>query len=184
MKTLLKYFLSGLVFLVPIILFIQITKSVSGFVGGLIPGTNVFLFVLTFLAISLLGLLVSGFTGGLVRKIILKFSKKSGLMAGLFAIFVHYKEFSEKTKEVFTRPVYVEVSAGMKQIGFVTDENIAFIKAGKEVKDKKVAVYIPQPITFMGNLVFVDSDNLEIIPKEEVKKIPLYLFTAGILKNK
>jgi len=182
MRKLLKYFLSGLVFLVPIILFVQITKSVSGFVGSLFPSSNTFLIVLTFLAISLLGFLMSGFVGGWIRRIILKLSGKSGFLAGLFAIFVHYKEFSEKTKEVFTKPVRVEVSAGVKQIGFVTDEDISFLK-NSDLENKQIAVYVPQPITFMGNLFFVDSDNIEIIPKEEAKKIPLYLFTAGILKK-
>ncbi len=183
MKIILKYFLSGLVFLVPIILFVQITKSVSGFVGGLIPGTNIFLFVLTFLAITLLGFVVSGFMGGWIKRIFLRFSKNSGVFNFLFKIFTNYKEFSEKTKEAFTRPVYIEISDGIRQIGFITDVGVSTIQDSSDGKTKQVAVYMPQPITFMGDLLFVDSDKLEIIPKEEAKKISLYLFTAGILKK-
>ncbi|MFC1721000.1 DUF502 domain-containing protein [Patescibacteria group bacterium] len=183
MKILFKYFISGLVFLIPIILFYQIAKSATSLIGGLIPSSNSFVLVLTFLSIALLGFLTSSFLGSWIRKLIVRFSGTEGVIANLFKVAVHYEDVSKKAKKAFTKPVYVNISDGIRQIGFITDEDVSLVKNSDESKNKKIAVYVPQPVTFMGDLIFVDNDKLEIIPESEAKKTSLYLFTAGILKK-
>ncbi|MFC1615152.1 DUF502 domain-containing protein, partial [Patescibacteria group bacterium] len=170
-------------FLIPVILFYQIAKSATSFVSGLIPSSNSFVLILTFLAVALLGFLTSSFLGTWIQKLIIRFSGTEGVIANLFKVAVHYEDVSKKAKKAFTKPVYVDVSDGVRQIGFITDEDVSFVKGENEAKNKQIAVYAPQPITFMGNLFFVDSDKLEIIPESEAKKTSLYLFTAGILKK-
>ena len=183
---LLGYFFGGLIFLVPVIIFYHIVKTTSTFVANFFPELNILLsFVIAVVSIALIGLTIKGLLGKSLRKIISKKSKKSGVIPNLFKLFVNYEDFSEKVKEVFKNPVYIETSEGVEQIGFITDKDVSFIGAAddRNKESKKIAVYAPQPISFMGPLFFADSSKIKVASPEQAKEISLYLFTAGIFKK-
>ncbi len=183
MNALLKYFLGGLVALVPLIILYQIMQSVASITQGFFPELNILLaFVISFFAISLLGYLITKRITASLKKSMLKKSKKEGVFSFIFTILLNLKHFSTKTKEAFKNPVYFEVSPGIQKIGFITNEDIAFVtdRAGEH---KKITVYAPNPISFLGEMLIVEKRALHIIEEKEKKHASTLLFTAGIFKN-
>ena len=98
----------------------------------------------------------------------------------VFNVILNLKDFSAKTKDAFKNPVYFEISPGIQKIGFITNEDIEFIKVQSD-EHKKIAVYAPNPINFFGEMLIIEKKTINIIEEKEKKNIPIFLFTAGIL---
>jgi uncharacterized membrane protein len=83
-------------------------------------------------------------------------------------------------KKKFTEPVLVKMNreSEVEQIGFITQKDLKIIG----LDDKKMAVYMPFPYSFMGNLYIVPSDNitkLDISPTQAMK----FIVSGGVSIN-
>ncbi len=183
MNKLFKYFFSGLLTLIPVIILYQIAKSISVLWRGVFVDFGFLAtFIISFIIISFLGFLVSAGIGEFFRKKFVKYSKNRGVFSFISELILNFKSFSENTKKAFQNPVYFEVSEGIHKLGFITDDSLDFLSQ-KELKDKKIAVYSPDPISFMGELLFIDKKAIKIIDEKDKENIPVFLYTAGIIKK-
>ena len=183
MKTILKYFLGGIIILIPIFILYKIIQSIAWIAQEFLPQINIlFAFTISFLAISLLGYLATKKITLSIKKSVLKKSNKKGMLSLFFKVLLNLKDFSEKTKNAFKNPVYFEVSPGIQKIGFIANEDIKFIK--NEANDhKKIIVYAPNPINFFGEMLIIEKRAINIIEEKEKKNIPIFLLTSGIFEK-
>ena len=183
MNNILKYFLSGFIALIPVIILYQAMKSVSVLWRGVFPDSGFLLtFLFSVLIIIVLGFFLSKGLGGFFRNLFEKKSKKNGPLSFIFKFFLNFKAFSEKTKSAFGNPVYFEVSDGIYKLGFITDESVEFLSEENK-SNAKVAVYSPDPISFIGELLFIEKRMLKNVDKKDKENIPIFLYTAGIIKK-
>lgn len=182
----LRYFLQGLLFTVPIALtayalwwvfsFVDelLLDYISEYLGYRIPGLG--------LLILAVALTFAGFLGSsIVFNPILKYV--DGLISRTPVIKILYTSFKEflsafvgKDKK-FTEPVLVKFSkdADMEKIGFVTGKDLSHLG----IEENKVAVYFPYSYTFTGTLFIVPAENvrpLNASPTEVMK----FLVSAGV----
>ncbi|MFY0543349.1 DUF502 domain-containing protein [Brevibacillus sp. H7] len=161
MKRLVRYFLEGLLYVIPLAVTVfvlyKIFVTVDGFLKLPVPGIG---FVLTIVGITLVGVLASNvLTRGLlalvdrlfVRVPFIKLIYSS--IKDLIGAFVG-------DKKSFDKPVLVTLSADSraKAIGFITRESLDAYGL-----EDHVAVYFPQSYNFAGNLL--------IFPREQVKPL-------------
>ncbi len=161
MKKITKYFLNGLLFLVPLVVTIYVLYiafvKIDGIFKFKIPGIS---FIVTFLLITLFGMFASFFmTKGLLKIVDGIFSR----VPFVKIIYTSLKDLMSAfvgDKKSFDRPVLVTISrdGNIQVMGFLTCNNLENIGL-----PNSVAVYLPQSYNFAGNLI--------IVPKEQV--IPL-----------
>ena len=183
MNTVLKYFLGGIITLIPLFILYKIIQSVAWVSREFFPQLNIlFAFAVSFFAISLLGYFVTKKITSSIKKSVLKKSNKEGMFSFAFKVILNLKDFSAKTKDAFKNPVYFEISPGIQKIGFITNEDIKFIKVQSN-EHKKITVYAPNPINFFGEMLIIEKRAINVIEEKEKKNIPILLFTAGIFRK-
>lgn len=170
MKRLSRYFLQGLLFMVPLVLTLYIFYflfiKIDGLIKiplpgiGIIPGIG---FITTILLITLIGFLVSNF---LTRKLFIWLDtllNKVPLFKLLYGSVRDLLNAFVGNKKSFTQPVLVKLShEGLAHVlGFITCETLASFGL-----EEYVAVYVPQSYNFAGQLL--------VFPREQV-----HLLSAG-----
>ncbi|MEK6528579.1 MAG: DUF502 domain-containing protein [Nitrospirota bacterium] len=168
MKKLARYFLEGLLFLVPMVVTIYVIYIVFVKIDGIFkfktPGLGV---LVTLLLITGMGLIASNFlTRGFLRimeKVLLQLPVVK-LIYGPTKILIN--AFLGEKKSL--KPVLVTIlpESDIKAIGFITLENLNNLGLSDHV-----AVYFPQSYNFAGNLV--------IVPKGQVT--PLNIESGEVL---
>ncbi|MEN6391119.1 MAG: DUF502 domain-containing protein [Syntrophomonas sp.] len=164
MKRLSKYFLNGLIFIVPSALTIYIIYLLFVTIDnllkiplpgvGVIPGVG---FVTTLILITLVGLLVSNF---LTRKLLFWFDNVMERLPLVKLIYSSIKDLVNAflgDKKTLSRPVMVKLSKDTEAhaLGFITCDSLK--NFGLE---EFIAVYLPQSYNFAGNLL--------VFPREQV----------------
>jgi len=169
MKRLTRYFLEGLLVLLPVFATIYVIyavfKKIDSIYEFTIPGMG---FLLTILTITIVGFISSNF---LAKKLV---NVMDNLFARLPFVKMIYTSVKELTgafvgdKKSFNKPVLVTLSPSnnIQAIGFVTLQSLEHLGFAD-----KVAVYLPQSYNFAGNLL--------VVPKEQV--IPLTADSGDIM---
>ncbi|SMO53115.1 DUF502 domain-containing protein [Gracilimonas mengyeensis] len=171
MKTLLNYFLRGMLLILPFTVtayFMYVTVIwMNDFFNELlfswfeyeyqIPGLGI---VAGFILITFFGFLI---TRTFVKPVVYFFEKLLTKTPIFNIVYSSLKDLTEAfvgDRKKFNKPVYVEFSepAGMKRFGFITEESLEHFG----LKDE-VAVYCPHSYNFSGNLY--------IVPREKVTRI-------------
>jgi len=158
MKRITRYFLEGLLVLLPLVATIYVIyaifKKIDSIYEFTIPGMG---FLLTIVTITIVGFISSNF---IARKAV-------RLMDNLFAQLPFVKMIYTSIKDLigafvgdkksFDKPVLVTLSPAnnIQAVGFVTRQSLEYLGFAD-----KVAVYLPQSYNFAGNLI--------IVPKEQV----------------
>lgn len=174
-----KYFLEGLVILVPFVFTVWAVVStftklhnillyLASYIPILsmatqIPGLGI---VMACLVISMLGYIASHF---FVRSLI---NFLEGLVLTIPLVNILYSYIKESTSafiDKFDKPVLVTVNhaLGIQKIGFVTQDNLSILAL-----EDKIAVYIPHSYSFSG--------ELNIVPKAHV--VPVQVSKTEILR--
>jgi uncharacterized membrane protein len=161
MKRIVRYFLEGLLYVIPLAVTIfvlyKIFVTVDGFLQLPVPGLG---FVLTVVGITLIGFLASNvLTRGLLSLVDRLFER----VPFIKLIYTSIKDLIGAfvgDKKSFDKPVLVTLTAGSqaKAIGFITRESLENYGLADHV-----AVYFPQSYNFAGNLL--------IFPKEQVQPL-------------
>ena len=156
-KHFVKYFLNGLLFVVPAgitvyVLWSSINWLDSFPIGIKIPGLSL---LVVLAGTTIIGYLGSGWLTkpllGLIDTILQKIPLVNliyGSVKDLTAAF-----FGDDKK--FDKPVFVNMGSSHKVIGFITQESLKTL----DLEDH-VAVYMPQAYTFSGVLLIVHKDNV------------------------
>jgi uncharacterized membrane protein len=187
-----KYFLEGLVILVPFVFTVwAVVKTFTKLhnmllhlvsyipilsIATYIPGLGI---VMACLVITLLGYIASHF---LIRSLI-NFLERFVLSIPLVDILYSYiKESTSAFIDKFDEPVLVTVNhtLGIQKIGFVTQHNLATLAL--ELEDK-IAVYIPHSYSFSGELNLVSKAH--VVPIKVAKtKILRFIVSGGLSEIK
>lgn len=183
MRILLRYFLRGLLVVVPAALTIWILYAVFVFVDDLVRLPDLFDFpagwqfrvpfledpitvdklatrgvgfVITLLLITLIGFLTSNFfTRWIFSRLELLFTRVP-VVKLLYSSIKDVIEAFLSEKKKFDKPVLLSFSDDVQVIGFVTRDSLAELGLAD-----KVAVYVPQSYNFAANLILVPRERVQ-----------------------
>lgn len=177
MKRLVRYFLEGLLYVIPLAVTVfvlyKIFVTVDGFLKLPIPGLG---FVLTIVGITLIGLLASNvLTRGLLALVAKLFEK----VPFIKLIYTSIKDLIGAfvgDKKSFDKPVLVTLTTDghAKAIGFITRESLETYGLVDHV-----AVYFPQSYNFAGNLLIFPKDQVQPLDVESSEAMA-FLVSGGV----
>jgi uncharacterized membrane protein len=182
MKVFLRYFLRGLVFVIPVSFTIYIIYSCITWIDNLLPGLfNVELFpgsglLLVVLLITAVGYLGSSLIAKPLFSMIENYIYKIPLINLIYSSTKDIVGALVGDKKKFNHPVLVKWSGENQtyRIGFITQNDLKYIE-----QTGKVAVYFPDSYNISGNLFIVDREHVLIInaPSSEVMK---FVVSGGV----
>lgn len=186
MRKLVKYFLQGLVFMVPIALTIYIFYIIFVKIDGLItipvPGLGVIPglgFLTTVLLMVLIGFLVSNFLTKKLMMFLDQFFKRLPLIKLIYNAIKDLLNAFVGEKKSFSQPVLIKLTqeGPAHVLGFITCESLSGLTL-----DGFVSVYVPQSYNFAGQVL--------IFPREQVRPLPIssteamaFIVSGGVSQN-
>jgi uncharacterized membrane protein len=186
MKTFLRYFIQGLILIVPLSITLLIVYQLFSWFKGLFTRFDVIVNpwvdpVIVLVAVVLFIFFVGIFASNVVARF---FFEEAGRAIEKIPFIRHIyspvKDFTSAfigNKKRFTRPVLVttNISSGIREIGFITDDDLSEFGLDKE----HVAVYMPMSYTISGRLLIVPRVNIQAldIPASEAMK---YIVSGGV----
>lgn len=172
MKKLINYFLQGLLFVVPIavtvyvvikavvwldnLLPVKVPIPVPGAESFNLPGLGILLIASI---ITVAGYIGTRFVRNPVFAIFEGLIERTPLLKLIYSSVKDLIEAFVGEKKSFTKPVLVTMNNNppIQRIGFVTEDDLTELGLGKE----KMAVYLPFSYGFNGQLVIVESSNVQ-----------------------
>jgi uncharacterized membrane protein len=188
MKTILNYFLRGMLLILPLSATIYLVYTFIIWMNDLfnnlfyswfdieIPGLGI---ATGFVFITVVGFVL---TQTFVKRIVYFFENLLTKMPFVSIVYSSLKDLTEAfvgDKKKFTKPVYVEFSepAGMKRFGFITEDSLSHFS----LKDE-VAVYCPHSYNFSGNLYIVPKEKVTPI-KTDATNFMRFIVSGGVTKT-
>lgn len=177
MNSLIKYFLRGLVIVIPIALtvyvFYQILIALDRLVRAPFPGAGL---LLAITLVILVGVLASNLVGRKFFELTETVFTKAPFVKIIYGAIKDLMEAFVGDKKKFNRPVLVTLSelAGAKALGFVTREDLMFLGI-----QGLVAVYFPQSYNFAGNLLLVESTRVQPLNMDSTQAMA-FIVSGGI----
>ena len=177
MRALIRYFLRGLLFVVPLAITVYLFWSAIQFLDGLVrletPGLGLLLILVS---VTLIGFLGSTF---LTRSI---FTAFENLIKRLPLINIIYTSLNDLVtafvgeKRKFDKPVLVQLSeeGSLQKMGFITRADMEDLEL-----PGMVSVYLPHSYNFSGNHFIVDRKYVKAldVPAMEVMK---FIVSGGV----
>ncbi len=177
MKKLSRYFVQGLVVIIPIVVTSFVAYKLFKFIDGLLwfkaPGLG---FLLTIVLVTAIGFLASNFiTRGIVEKLDAGMGRLPLIKIFYFAIKDVIEAFLGK-KKTFDRPVWVTFfqDSPARMIGFITADNLDHLG----IKDA-IAVYLPQSYNFAGSVVIFPKSHVHPIDKPGAD-VMTFILSGGV----
>ena len=169
------YFLSGLLFVVPLGVSLYIMYILYNFIDGLIPipipGIG---FVLVIIIITLTGFFVKKYSIASSVLGIETVIKKVPLLNLVYSSVQDLMSSLVGTKKKFDKPVLVKMNDNLMKPGFVTTEDL------NEIGLPGISsVYFPHSYNFSGNIYLVDRKNLKVI-KSSTSEVMKYIVSGGV----
>lgn len=176
-----RYFFSGLVFIVPILATIYLLRNLISWADGLlhvdIPGLGIIIVVFS---ISFLGMLASV----LIAKPIFEWMDR--MLAKIPVVNFIYTSVKDVTdafvgdKRKFTEPVAVQMSdSGILKVGFVTSKDLSFFL--NDAEQEYFAVYFPHSYNFSGNLFLVPPNKIRKLNGKSTE-IMKFVVSGGVIE--
>ena len=177
MNVLVKYFLRGLLYIIPLSLTIWIFFFLVKYVGQMMtPIVNevnkfidldlnwlstVFAVIIICVLVIIIGYLGSILISTPINTIFKKLLKKAPLVQTIYTSIKDLMQTFVGDKKGFSEPVLVKVyeNSTIERIGFVTSEDIKSLN----IKDGKVLVYMPHSYAISGQLFVVDKKDVKRI---------------------
>jgi uncharacterized membrane protein len=186
MKNILRYFAQGLIVVVPVSITVLVFYKIYSWFAGLFSGVHVIVNSKIDPFIYLAGIIVLIFVIGIFASNVFAkfFIEESGKLLEkipvIRTIFSPLKDFTSAfigNNKRFSHPVLVitNMQTGIREIGFVTDEDLSELGIGKEF----VAVYFPMSYTISGRLLVVPRENVKQldVPASEAMK---FVVSGGV----
>ncbi|MCK4738682.1 MAG: DUF502 domain-containing protein [Deltaproteobacteria bacterium] len=177
MKRLAKYFFEGILVVVPAMLSLYIVYAIFTKIDGLlrlpIPGIG---FIITIVAITLIGILASTFLTRRIFGLIEKILTKLPLVKLLYTSIKDLMSAFVGDKKSFDKPVLItmDTSSELQALGFITKDSLEFLG----LKDH-VSVYLPQSYNFAGNLLICPAKNVTPISTDS-SEVMAFLVSGGV----
>ncbi len=180
MKTLGKYFLQGLVVLIPVLVSVYVVYAVfvnvDGLLGIPVPGVG---FLLTLFLIAVIGFLANNFLTRWLFNLPEKIFTRLPLVKILYSSVRDLINAFAGEKRSFDKPVLVTfLEGGAKTIGFITREDLKFLGLSGQV-----AVYLPQSYNFAGNLFIVPTERVQPLEADS-SEVMAFIVSGGVSGGK
>lgn len=181
LKSLSKYFIRGLIYLVPIALTFYLLYEVFVFIDEILPfdlppGFGVLIMLVL---ITLVGYLGSTLITDRIKDYLEKIIKRTPLINVIYGSIKDLITAFVGQKKSFSKPVMVKLYENSKiaRVGFVTDEDLSELN----ITDDLIAVYIPHSYNISGNLFLVPKSYVTPI---DVKSTDLmkYAVSGGVVR--
>ncbi|MHC4692646.1 MAG: DUF502 domain-containing protein [Planctomycetota bacterium] len=181
MRTIVKYFLRGLLICVPILVtvfillwaFTGLDKVLREKLHIPIPGLGI---LATISAIFLIGLLASNFMGRKLFGLVEKVFTKLPLVKLLYGSIKDIVEAFAGEEKKFDKPVVVSLTGGdgPKVAGFITNESLENFGL-----DDYAAVYLPQSYNFAGNVLIFKKESIQPLDVDSSKAMS-FIVSGGV----
>ena len=183
MRVLARYFLRGLVVIVPVAITLYVVYTLFMWIDSLLPfsfpGPG---FLLALVLTTLIGYLASNF---LTRRLFDWMDRGLLRVPFISTIYRSIKEVTDafvgdQTK--FQRPVRIRFSDETSTyfVGFLTQEDVL---VDDDTEESFVAVYLPWSYNIGGNLIIVPARLVEPLP-ESSAKVMTYVMSGGLAHGK
>jgi uncharacterized membrane protein len=182
MHRLVRWFLQGLIYFVPIALtvfvlvasFRAIDQGLRGLLGVSVPGAGVLILLVV---VTLLGFLLSNFLSRRILGLFERFLDRLPLVKLLHTSVKDLMGAFVGDQRRFDQPVAVELTEGanIHMFGFVTRDSLADLGLGEEL----VAVYLPQSYNFAGQLVAVPRARVRRI-EHDAAEMMAFVVSGGV----
>lgn len=177
MKTLISYFLRGLVLTVPLTVTVAVCwfvlRSIDGWLGIPIPGAGL---LVTLAVITLVGFLGSYFLWNTVMERLEKLLDRLPFVRILYNATKDLLDAFVGEKRRFDRPVMVALSAdgAVRTFGFITQQSLERLGLANDV-----AVYFPQSYNFAGQLVVVPASRVTTLSAQS-SDVLAFIVSGGV----
>jgi uncharacterized membrane protein len=186
MKKILRYFIQGLIILVPVAITAIVVYKLIDVVGsffnifGIIVSPMIDPFIVTGSAIALI--FIAGVLGSsiILRPIFIMFDNLIEHTPLIKTVYSSMKDLLSAfvgSKKRFNKPVLVTINKenNIQQLGFVTRKDLSELK----IKTGTVAVYIPMSYSFSGNLIIVPADHITIVDAS-AQEVMKFIISGGV----
>jgi uncharacterized membrane protein len=183
-RTVLQYFVRGLLFVFPVGATIVIVVAMVTWIDGLINDlfANVFGFelpglgiIVVFFGIALFGYLLSN---AFIKAVFSILDRTIAKMPFVSLIYTSLKELTEAfvgDKKKFNKPVIAEFNKeGLHRLGFITQEDLSALNL-----HELVAVYCPHSYNFSGNLFLVPREKVRPLDANATD-VMKFILSAGV----
>jgi uncharacterized membrane protein len=179
MNNLIKYFLRGLLFVIPIGVTIYILLASIRWLDGLLaldfPGAGLIIILSTVTIIGYIG-------STLIAQPIFNFFER--LMNRLPLVRIIYSSLKDLIsafvgdKKKFNQPVLVTINreSNLQKLGFITQEDLHNLGLRE-----KLAVYLPHSYNFSGDLYIVPRENITLIHASGAD-VMKFIVSGGVTK--
>lgn len=175
-----KYFVRGLIFLVPVAATLYVVVQAFIYIDGIIPYEIPGLGLLTLLAtITVFGVFASTV---LAQPLIYWGNHILNSAPLIKTIYTSIKDLLSAfvgTQKRFDQPVLVKMyeNATVQKLGFMTSDDLTELGIMKG----QVAVYLPHSYAFSGNLFIVPAENITLIDAS-ASEIMKFIVSGGVSK--
>lgn len=177
MKRLTRYFLEGLLYLVPVVATVYVIFLIVSKIDGIfdfdIPGMGL---LTTFVLITLIGFMFSNFLSRKLLTIVDNLLSRLPLVKMIYNSIKDLIDAFVGDKKSFNKPVSVEFMPGsnVRGIGFVTSNDLEHLGL-----KGSVAVYLPQSYNFAGNLIIVPAAQVTPL-KADSGEVMAFVVSGGV----
>lgn len=187
LKTILSFFLQGLLYIAPLFItgyaiyisFIYVDDLLNQYIREYLrfdfPGLGLITMLILITAIGFLGRTI------FFRPLMAYLDMAATKVPFIKIIYTSIKDLLSAfvgQKRKFTEPVLVKVNkdAELEKLGFVTQKDLSSLGIGPE----KVAVYLPHSYNFSGNLFIVPAANVKPVDAAAAE-VMKFIVSAGVL---
>lgn len=171
MKSVIKYFLQGLLYVVPISVTLYVIWQVFVMLDSLIPldipGLGI---LLIFIFITVMGVIGRHLISDQIIEIVESYIKKATLINLIYTAVKDLLKAFVGDKKSFSQPVMVKLyeNSEIRRIGFITNENFRHLNETNDL----VTVYIPHSYNISGNMFLVPATYVQ----------PLHVNASDLMK--
>lgn len=183
MKTLLRYFIQGLFYTVPLgvtiyVVFISI-RWLDDLIPMDVPGLGILIIILLIVFIGYMGSVVLSSQLGFLVKIFEKVILRIPLVKMLYTSLKDIVSALMGSNRSFDEAVLVTLDKenDIRKLGFVTNDDLSSLGIAKDM----VAVYFPYSYGIMGDLRIVPKDQVKPV-KGKATDIMKFIVSAGMVQ--
>ncbi len=189
MKKIIKYFLQGLLYIVPITVTLYVVVLVLEKIDSIIPtlldklGVDLQIpglgLIIIIVLITIIGFLGSVIITSPINSFFQNLLKKAPLLATIYSSVKDLMSTFVGKKKGFNKPVLIKIydNSTIERIGFITNEELN--KLG--LKEGKVLVYLPHSYAVSGQLFIVDRSYITPIDASSSEIMKL-IVSGGVTK--
>ena len=183
MNKILKYFISGLVVLLPLAITVYLLVEIVRWLSSILDSSIYFIILPGILIfISLIGYLTQAYFDRTGLSIFEKGISKIPLISLIYFSLKDITKALTGQNKKFSSPVAVKMSAtGIMKLGFITQRDIQIFEDPK-MNAAYVSVYFPHSYNFSGNLFLVPVDNITLLEVNTTAHMK-YIVSGGIMDS-